>query len=54
MDFLSGKKTYLAAIAGIAFAALGVATGHMEPTEAGKLAWEAMAVIFLRLGIAKV
>lgn len=54
MSFLAGKKTYLAAAAGLAFAALGVVTGHLDPAEAGKLAWEAALFIFVRLGIAKV
>lgn len=53
MNFLAGKKTYLAAVAGIAFAGLGVATGNLEPAEAGRIAWEAVLFITMRLGIAK-
>lgn len=49
--FLKGKKTYLVAAAGVAYAALGVATGHTSPGEAIQLAVTSILGATIRNGL---
>lgn len=51
---LSGNKTYLAAALMILFAGGGIALGEIEMARAGELIIEALAIMGLRAGIAKV
>ncbi len=51
MKALDGKKTYLAAIAYVVFAVIGVVIGEHDLNTAGRLVIEAAMVSGLRKGI---
>jgi len=53
-SMLSGKKTYLIGFGMIVFAALGLALGYMSEPEAGTLILEALGIMGLRAGMAKI
>ena len=54
MDALNGNKTYLAAAGMIAYAVIGLALGLHTSDKAVELILQALAIIGLRHGIAKV
>lgn len=57
MEFLEGKKTYIMAVVMLIVAAtsmVGIAIPGFETVNAGQLITEALAILFLRFGIAKI
>lgn len=48
---LNGNKTYLVALGGVLGALSGWLTGAMDPTEAARLAFEAVLAATIRHGI---
>lgn len=53
MGFLKGKKTFVAAIAMVVYAASALLLGEMASVEAMGFVIEAGAIVALRLGIKK-
>lgn len=53
MEILPGWKTYAVAATMLTFAVLGLALGHLDGAEFGRMVLEALGLIGLRLGVAK-
>ncbi len=50
---MSGYKTYIVAVAMLVYAVIGLALRYDEPTDSIRLILEALAIIGLRIGVAK-
>lgn len=53
LNLLSGKKTYLLAIAAIVYALAGFVTGNVAGDEAIRIIWEALTAAAIRAGVSK-
>ena len=50
---LAGKKTFILAVIGIVWGAVGGLLGYLEPAIAQQFVWAGLAAVALRLGIKK-
>ncbi len=51
LEWLKGKKTYLLAALGVAWALTGYALGNLDAETASRLLWESLTAAALRNGL---